>query len=231
VAVGVKAVVQDPARLAVFDCDGTLVDSQANICVACEAAFAAAGMPSPPRTAIRRIVGLSLVEAMQVLLPNADDPTHRRLAQDYKDAYGAMRISGALLDEPLFVGIDRVLADLVAAGWVLGVATGKSDRGLAHVLAAHGLTDSFVTLQTADRHPSKPHPAMLEAAMAEAGAVPATTVMIGDTSFDMAMARAAGARAIGVAWGYHATGELTQAGADRVAADVADLPGLMMETA
>ncbi|WP_445193612.1 HAD-IA family hydrolase [Sphingomonas sp. Tas61C01] len=222
---------QDPARLAVFDCDGTLVDSQANICVACEAAFGGVGMPPPPRAAIRRIVGLSLVEAMRMLLPDADDPVHRRLAQDYKDAYGAMRISGALQDEPLFVGIDRVLADLAAAGWVLGVATGKSDRGLAHVLAAHGLTDTFVTLQTADRHPSKPHPAMLAAAMAEAGAVPATTVMIGDTSFDMAMARAAGARAIGVAWGYHAIGELTFAGADCIATVVADLPGLMMEAA
>ncbi|WP_375420594.1 HAD-IA family hydrolase [uncultured Sphingomonas sp.] len=220
-----------PARLAVFDCDGTLVDSQANICVACETAFAGAGLVPPPRAAIRRIVGLSLVEAMQVLLPEADDASHRRLAQSYKDAYVAMRASGGLQHEPMFVGIEAVLDDLLAGGWVLGVATGKSDRGLAHVLAAHGIGDRFMTLQTADRHPSKPHPAMIEAAMAEAGAVPGTTVMIGDTSFDMAMARAAGARAVGVAWGYHAIGELRRAGADCVATEVADLPSLMMETA
>jgi phosphoglycolate phosphatase len=232
VAAGADAVAADtPARLAVFDCDGTLVDSQANICIACETAFAGAGLVPPPRAAIRRIVGLSLVEAMQVLLPDADDASHRRLAQSYKDAYVAMRASGGLQHEPMFVGIEAVLDDLLAGGWVLGVATGKSDRGLAHVLAAHGIGDRFVTLQTADRNPSKPHPAMLEAAMTEAGAVPGTTVMIGDTSFDMAMARAAGARAVGVAWGYHAIGELRLAGADTVATEVADLPGLMLETA
>ena len=215
------------ARLAVLDCDGTLVDGQANICVACETAFVGAGMTPPPRAAIRRIVGLSLVEAMEVLLPDADAACHRRLAQDYKDAYVAMRASGGLEDEPLFDGIEAVLAALSAAGWVLGVATGKSDRGLGHVLARHGLGDRFVTLQTADRHPSKPHPAMLAAAMAEACAIPATTVMIGDTSFDMAMARAAGVRAVGVAWGYHDAAELIAAGADVVAAAVADLPSLM----
>ena len=227
-AAGAEAVASDaPARLAVFDCDGTLVDSQANICVACETAFVGAGMVPPPRAAIRRIVGLSLVEAMEVLLPDTDAGFHRRLAQEYKDAYVAMRASGALEDEPLFDGIEAVLANLAADGWVLGVATGKSDRGLAHVLARHGLADRFVTLQTADRHPSKPHPAMLAAAMADAGAVPAATVMIGDTSFDMAMARAVGVRAIGVAWGYHDDAELIEAGADVVATTVADLPGLM----
>lgn len=210
-------------RLAVFDCDGTLVDSQANICVACERAFDGAGLVPPPRAAIRRIVGLSLVEAMQVLLPEADEALHRSLATDYKNAFHAMRGSGELADEPLFDGIADVLAALAEDGWVLGVATGKSDRGLAHILAAHGIADRFVTLQTADRHPSKPDPAMLFAAIAEAGATPETTAMIGDTSFDMAMARAAGARAVGVAWGYHNVHELSDAGADVVAATVPDL--------
>lgn len=214
-------------RLAVFDCDGTLVDSQANICVACEKAFAAAGIAAPPRTAIRRIVGLSLVEAMRALLPDADDALHRRMAQDYKDAYFRMRSSGGLEEEPLFDGIVAAIDALAAAGWVLGVATGKSDRGLAHVLAQHGIADRFVTLQTADRHPSKPDPAMLAAAMAAAGAAPADSVMIGDTSFDMAMAHAAGVRAIGVAWGYHEASELIAAGAAQVATHVADLPGLL----
>ena len=100
------------------------------------------------------------------------------------------------------------------AGWLLGVATGKSDRGLRYCLEQHGMHGRFVTLQTADRHPSKPHPSMLEQAMRDAGADPAGTVMIGDTSYDMAMARAAGARAVGVAWGYHDAAELRAAGAD-----------------
>lgn len=116
---------------------------------------------------------------------------------------------------------------LAADGWLFGVATGKSDRGLAHVLSLHGIADRFVTLQTADRHPSKPHPSMIEQAMADAGAAPATTVMIGDTSYDMLMARAAGARALGVAWGYHPAHELRDAGAHDVATTVADLPRLM----
>ncbi len=219
-----------PPRLAVFDCDGTLVDSQANICVACEEAFVGVGLVPPPRQAIRRIVGLSLVEAMRVLLPGSDDALHRRMAQDYKDAFFRMRSQGGLEDEPLFDEMAATLARLAKAGWLLGVATGKSDRGLAHVLAHHGIAGQFVTLQTADRHPSKPDPAMLIAAMAEAGTAPDTTVMIGDTSFDMLMARSAGVRAIGVSWGYHDSDELVAAGAETVADRVAALPGLM-ETA
>jgi phosphoglycolate phosphatase len=214
-------------RLAVFDCDGTLVDSQANICVACERAFEDLGLIPPPRAAIRRIVGLNLVEAMRVLLPQADDPTHHSLAERYKQVFRAMRTDGTLTDEPLFDGMADVLRKLVDDGWRLGVATGKSDRGLAHILEHHGITDRFVTLQTADRHPSKPDPTMLLAAMAEAGATAQQTAMIGDTSFDMAMAKAAGARAVGVSWGYHGVHELSDAGADVVAEAVADLPRLV----
>ncbi|MEG3087938.1 HAD-IA family hydrolase [Sphingomonas sp. PB4P5] len=214
-------------KLALFDCDGTLVDSQANICQAMEQAFALHGLAPPARPAIRRIVGLSLVEAMRGLLPEAGDAQHHALAEDYKGAFRRMRDSGEMDDEPLFEGIVAALDVLAADDWVFGVATGKSDRGLAHVLAVHGITDRFVTLQTADRHPSKPHPSMIDTAMAEAGAVPATTVMIGDTSYDMLMARAAGARALGVAWGYHRPEELRAAGAHAVAEDATDLPAHM----
>jgi phosphoglycolate phosphatase len=214
-------------RLALFDCDGTLVDSQANICVAVEETFVLHGMPIPARAAIRRIVGLSLVEAMRGLLPDADDAQHRAMAEDYKRAFRQMRATGALADEPLFEGMIAALDALDADGWVFGVATGKSDRGLAHVLDLHNIRHRFVTLQTADRHPSKPHPSMIETAMAEAGANAATTVMIGDTSYDMMMARNAGTRALGVAWGYHPVEELVASGAHAVADTVADLPGLM----
>ncbi len=213
-----------PVRLAVFDCDGTLVDGQANIGRAMDAAFALSELVPPPRAETRRIVGLSLPQAMQVLRPNAD---HARLTADFKSVYQQLRRDGGLDDEPLFDGVAAAIEALVSAGWTLGVATGKSDRGLAHVLERHGLTDRFVTLQTADRHPSKPDPAMLRAAIAEAGATAAETVMIGDTSFDMAMARSAGTRAVGVAWGYHAPAELTDAGADTVATHASELPGLL----
>lgn len=213
-----------PVRLALFDCDGTLVDSQANICRAMEEAFVISKLAPPSREAIRRIVGLSLVEAVAGLLPEADGALHRSLAETYKATFFRLRTSGEMDAEPLFEDMAETLATLRDSGWTLGVATGKSDRGLAHILAHHGLTDHFVTLQTADRHPSKPHPSMVETAMAEATALPENTVMIGDTSYDMLMARAAGVRALGVAWGYHPPHELTEAGAHAVAEHVARLP-------
>lgn len=214
-------------RLAVFDCDGTLVDSQVNICVCVEHAFGRAELVVPSRDAIRRIVGLSLVEAMAALHPTGPDELHQMLAADYKQAFFALRTSGELDEEPLFDGIAAVLQELADDGWMLGVATGKSDRGLAHILAQHGIAHHFVTLQTADRHPSKPHPAMLAAAIAEAGAAPETTAMIGDTSYDMMMAVNGGARAVGVTWGYHPHDELLKAGAHVVATEVAHLPRLL----
>jgi phosphoglycolate phosphatase len=210
-----------------FDCDGTLVDSQTNICRSMEEACAVSGLEPPSREAIRRIVGLSLVEAMQTLFPHAEEARHQTLAADYKAAFFQLRASGAMEEEPMFEGMPTVLDALADAGWLFGVATGKSDRGLAHILRHHGIVDRFVTLQTADRHPSKPHPSMIEAAMAEAGASPETTVMIGDTSYDMLMARAAGVRALGVAWGYHPVGELHAAGAHAIAATVAELPAML----
>ncbi len=210
-------------RLALFDCDGTIVDSQATIIGCMENAFGRAAMPAPDRHAIRRIVGLSLLPAVQRLIPGAELALQSQIAEDYKAAFQRRRGLG-LVDEPLYEGIAEVLTALDADGWMLGVATGKSDRGLAHCLMAHGLTGLFVTLQTADRHPSKPHPAMAFAAIDEAGASPETTIMIGDTSYDIAMGVAAGARSLGVDWGYHDAHELMAAGAYAVAASTADLP-------
>ncbi|PZU08087.1 MAG: haloacid dehalogenase [Sphingobium sp.] len=211
-------------RLVVFDCDGTLVDSQHGICTAMVRTFEEAKLPPPDRLAILSVVGLSLPHAIARLLPDADSDDHHRLADRYKLAFQAMRREEGV-QEPLYPGIADLIAALDAEGWLLGVATGKSDRGLGLCLEHHGLTHRFVTLQTADRHPSKPHPSMLHAAMAEAGAAPETTVMIGDTSFDVAMALAAGTRALGVGWGYHSPAELVDAGAHSVAMDSAQLRG------
>ena len=213
-------------RLAVFDCDGTLIDSQISICLAMESAFARSGVVAPPRASIRRIVGLSLVEAVAQLIPDTDAALHVAIAAEYKSAFWRLRADG-LIDEPLFDGIADLLDTLRDDGWLLGVATGKSDRGLALALEHHGLSDHFVTLQTADRHPSKPHPSMVETAMAEAGADSANTVVIGDTSFDIAMALNAGTRAVGVAWGYHDTVDLVRAGAHAIARHPVDLIDLL----
>jgi phosphoglycolate phosphatase len=213
-------------RLAIFDCDGTLVDSQHNICAAMADAFTCAGLTPPTRTETLNIVGLSLVEAMEILRPDFDSGQHEELAEEYKQAFWRMRASG-LSEEPMYDGIVETIDQLMRDGWLLGVATGKSDRGLMLCLESHGLAKHFVTLQTADRHPSKPHPSMVALAMAEAGATPVTTVMIGDTSYDMMMARTAGVRALGVAWGYHGVADLHAAGAHAVAAHPHEIPHLM----
>lgn len=203
-------------KLAVFDCDGTLVDGQASICEAMEATFAQFGLAAPGRGTIRRAVGLSLPQAMRQLLPGSTAEQQHDMAEAYKVAFRQARSEGRV-SQPLFPGIVEILRALHAAGWTLGVATGMSDRGLEHVLAENGIADLFVTLQTADRHPSKPHPAMLEQALFEAGAQPEQAVMIGDTAYDMAMARSAMVRGIGVDWGYHHPVELEEAGAEWVA--------------
>ena len=218
-------------KLAVFDCDGTLVDSQANIVRAMGDCFVRQGLIPPSEHATRRVVGLSLVEAMQALLPDADAALHGALAADYRDVFQRLRAEARLDPEPLYPGVRDGLDRLREAGWLLGVATGKSDRGLTLLLDHHGIRDRFVTLQTADRHPSKPHPAMLQAALYEGGADPTDAVMIGDTVFDMAMAVRAGVRAIGVDWGYHDAHELHDAGAAAIVATMDDLLDTLLEDA
>jgi phosphoglycolate phosphatase len=211
-------------RLAVFDCDGTLVDSQGIIVAAMSAAFEAAGLVVPDAHAIRHVVGLPLIEAILRLAPDAGDP--ERLGDFYRDAYGA-RMGLPDFQEPLFPGAGVTLDALEQAGYLLGVATGKGRGGLVRLLDRHDLTKRFVTLQTADDCPGKPNPEMLLRAMAEAGADRSATVMIGDTAFDMQMARNARVASIGVAWGYHDTADLIVAGAERVAEDFAAVPGLV----
>ncbi|MDI1296921.1 MAG: HAD-IA family hydrolase [bacterium] len=210
--------------LVVFDCDGTLVDSQHSICAAMTRAFESEQLAVPDRPTILSVVGLSLPHAIARLLPDAAPALHHHLSDRYKSAFHDLRRENAV-SEPLYPGMADLVQDLDAAGWRLGVATGKSDRGLKLCLAHHGLSHHFVTLQTADRHPSKPHPSMLLTAMAEAGASPDSTIMIGDTHFDIDMGIAAGVRSIGVAWGYHPPHELIAAGAVAVAMDSGQLRG------
>ncbi|KZX53090.1 MAG: HAD hydrolase-like protein [Pseudomonadota bacterium] len=218
------------SRLVVFDCDGTLVDGQAAICQTMEAAFASTGLVAPERNMVRRMVGLSLPYALRELAPDASDEQRHAVVEAYKTGFRDLRLSGALR-EPLYDGIAGLIDELSGEGWQLAVATGKSDRGLHACLDTHGIRHRFVSLQTADRHPSKPHPAMLEAALFEAAVQPGDAVMIGDTSFDMEMAVAAGVRAIGVAWGYHEAHELREAGAVAVAETAEELGELIRDPA
>jgi phosphoglycolate phosphatase len=201
--------------LIVFDVDGTLVDSQSVILAAQRATFAAHGLEAPTRERSLSVVGLSLIEAFTALV--GEDGPAQAMAATYRDAFNALRTDPAH-HEPLFPGAADLLAELAARPAVsLGIATGKSRRGVTHLLEREGWRDLFQTIQTADDAPSKPHPAMLLQAMAETGRAPGDTVMIGDTSFDMAMARAAGATAIAATWGYHPIAQLEAAGAQHLA--------------
>ncbi len=198
-----------PLRLVIFDVDGTLVDSQGDIVASMTAAFEDAGLPTPTRPEILSIVGLSLDVAMARLAPEADTA---RMVRSYKDSYAALRVRKGAASSPLYPGARAALEQIAALDHVLmGVATGKSKRGLDGLIEAHGLEGLFVTRQVADFHPSKPHPSMIHAALNETGVDPQCAVMIGDTSYDMDMAANAGVAGIGVTWGYHPRAHLTAA--------------------
>lgn len=200
-------------RLVVFDVDGTLIDSQAHILAAMGRAFEVCGLPVPQRDDILGLVGLSLEVLIPRLAPDQSRETHSALAAGYKDAFVAIRQGkDAAAATPFFPGaLDVVHALHGEPETLLGVATGKSRRGLDKVLEGHDLSHRFVTQQVADHHPSKPHPSMLNACLADTGIDAARAVMVGDTSFDMEMAKAAGLLAVGVSWGYHDPAQLQAA--------------------
>lgn len=208
-------------RLVVFDVDGTLVDSQAHILAAMEAGFAALDLPAPDRAACLGVVGLSLPEAMARLAPDLSAAGNAALVAAYKDSFAGFRAETL---SPLYPGAAEAVRRLAAQGDIaLGLATGKSRRGLDHILTAHGWRDLFQSVQVADDHPSKPHPSMLHACLSETGISPGDAVMVGDTVFDMDMAHAAGMQGLGVAWGYHPAAHL----GPRVIQDFTELDGAL----
>ena len=213
-------------RLVVFDCDGTLVDSQHAIIAAMRQAFADNSLRLPEPEAVRQIVGLSLLKAMEALVPDAMPEQHRALERDYRRAFQLSR-QREEHREALYPGAAETVAALDAAGYLLGVATGKGRRGLRTTLERYGLDGHFVTLQTAEDAPSKPHPGMLERAMAEVGVAPHETVLVGDTVFDIEMAVNAGAAPIGVRWGYHDAALLSAAGARAIVETFDALPSVI----
>lgn len=203
-------------KLIIFDCDGTLVDSQAGIVLSMKHAFESLGMTPPSREATLSVVGLSLPEAFARLAPEAEYVTRFELAERYKRAFVELNHDPDETDV-LFPECHDLIAHLADREDVmLGIATGKSRRGVDRLLVREGWQDLFATIQTADDHPSKPHPSMIFTALQETDSNPDKTVMIGDTSYDVEMARAAQVGAIGVTWGYHTPQELELAGAHAI---------------
>lgn len=210
-------------KLVIFDCDGTLVDSQHFIVEAMNMAFRAHGLDILPRERVLSGVGLSLPLAIETLLPDESPETITAVSNGYREAAGALRARPAS-HEPLYDGIAQVIDTLSQRNdTVLGIATGKSVRGVDRLLAHMSWEGHFITIQTADTNASKPHPEMIDTAMREAGAGPENTIMIGDTTFDMRMARNAGVTALGVSWGYHPVEALHRDGAHDVAQSAVEL--------
>lgn len=216
----------DTLKLAIFDCDGTLVDGQHMIISSMKEASEKCKIPYPGDEQVRRIVGLSLFEAITMIYPKISDNDHTMLHRAFVEHFQYLRT----LDdqhEPLYDGIHETILDLHQAGILLGVATGKSSRGLRSTLSNHNLQDYFVTLNTADDGPGKPHPSMIKVALSDTGVDPENAVMIGDTTYDMVMAANAGVRSIGVTWGYHDREELISSGADHIIDEISGLADLI----
>jgi phosphoglycolate phosphatase len=203
------------APFAIFDVDGTLVDSRAIITKCMDAAFVGAGLPAPGYEKTRRIIGLSLPVGLKQLAPDADEADQKRILDSYREVFMRLRTDPAHAS-PLYDGVADLLVDLAAAGWTLGIATGKSRRGLDAMMEQFGWHDQFAAHFCADDGPGKPHPHMVLENIRLVGADPRQTIVIGDSEHDMAMAVAAGAGAVGVSWGFGTRGEMLAAGAKEV---------------
>ncbi len=203
--------------LVIFDVDGTLIDGQVQIVSAMHSAFSNLGLPVPERDTILKTVGLSLPDAFAMLATEHSIAIKTKLVEGYKQAFIDLRSRNGEGASPMFPGALDVVRTLSAMDSVfLGIATGKSARGLNHMLDEHGLRPHFDTLHPSDFYPSKPHPMMLEAALEDLGLKPEQAVMVGDTTYDMDMARYAKVARIGVSWGYHSVTSLIAAGAETV---------------
>ena len=223
---GLLVFMSDPWLL-LFDVDGTLVDSEALIVEAMVLAFENAGVVPPDRHAIRRIIGLSLPLAIEALGVKGDEALVDEVGRNYKVAYGVLRDQQGRA-EPLFPGVETLINELRGEDQVLlGIATGKTRKGVNGLLGPLGWDGYFQTIQTSCSAPSKPHPAMIEQAMREVGALKVNTIMIGDTTFDMEMAQNAGVAALGVMWGHHEAEELAAFQPRHIVQEVAELKDVL----
>ncbi len=202
--------------LAIFDIDGTLIDSRAIIQDAMVAAFESSGLAPPDYDATRQIVGLSLAEGLRRLAPpDFSAAALESLLEQYRAAFRRIHaIPG--YKEPLYDGALDLLATLRAQNWLIGMATGKSHMGVERVFSMHPVEHYFDTVWCAEDGPGKPDPFMITQNLNAVGVVAAQSVMIGDATFDMIMGRAAGVRTLGVSWGFGTAGELERSGADEV---------------
>ena len=211
-------------KLVIFDVDGTLVDSQAHIIASVHEAFTHLGLAVPDRDEILSIVGLSLPMAMRELAPSVGAEQIAQLTEFYKTEFHAQRLKQGAEASPLYPGAEAAVRALGGREDILlAIATGKSRRGLNALLQAWEFGNLFLSTQCADDHPSKPHPSMVEACLSDCGVAHEDAIVLGDTTYDMEMARAARVRGLGVSWGYHGASALKETGALAVLDDFGQL--------
>jgi phosphoglycolate phosphatase len=192
-------------RLLAFDWDGTLADSTALIAGALQQTCREMGLAVPDDTAAKHVIGLGYQDSIRYLAPTLEDRHHSH----FTERFGAHYLAGDAA-VPLFDGVHEMLAELETRGFLLGIATGKSRRGLTRVLAQHGIAHRFGVSRCADEGFPKPHPDMLLAMMEQAAVQPDAMLMIGDTTHDLQLARNAGVAALAVAYGAHPPQGLAQ---------------------
>ena len=216
-------------RLIIFDADGTMVNSRAIILAGFRKVFSEFGFPEPGDQDILSTIGLSLDLVFSELLDRPVDDEIRRMSLRYKENFIALHADPAM-HSPLYAGIDETIRKLAEIDSnLIGVATGKSRRGLDRMISQFGYEQHIVVSRTADDCPSKPHPAMILECCHATGCDPADTMMVGDSSYDMIMANEAGARALGVSWGYQPVESLTQSGAHAIVDDPLKLANAIEE--
>jgi phosphoglycolate phosphatase len=213
-------------RFVAFDLDGTLIDSASTIVASVLACWDACGFPEPTPESVRRIIGLPWEDSVRALLPGAGEPEFARIRTYHEEVRQGLRARPDRTEAP-FPGALDLLARLQEQDYLIGLVTSRANNRLGELLEKHGLGGCFVTRKTADMGPGKPNPHLLIAAMDELGVSRDRTVMIGDTTFDVLMARNAGAAAVGVSWGVHDRDELIAAGAHRIAEAFDDLPSMI----
>ncbi len=218
----------DP-KLIIFDCDGTLVDSQHAIISAMQQGADICHLPRPLAEDIRKCVGMSLENCAYTLYPDLSASLLKKLVESYKDIFHQQRLQ-ADYEEPLYPEAETVIRQLAKYDHlILAIATGKARRGLDHTLAYHNLSDCFTLLKTSDDGPGKPHPHILLQALDETGIFSHNSLMIGDTTFDMEAGKRANCHTCGVTWGYHSEQDLHQKGADHIVHTYPDLLNLLSE--
>ena len=215
-------------KLALFDYDGTIVDSAIMIVEGAIAAFRICGLPDPDPKKVRENIGKPLAIALDEYMPPGFNVTPNEISEAYRSWYAEQGRLG-LQNEPLYPGVVELLKELKTDDWLIGIATNKSRIGLTNGLAKHSLSDMFdITLSTDENIP-KPNPAMAIKAMNDLGVDKENCVMIGDTINDIGLGVNAGITSIGVTWGYNDKNLLLSAGANYLVDDANQLNTLMKE--